>query len=94
MELEEYLAIPHVLVVESFARPDGEWLRRVSYPQLPDCALEAVDVLDLLEEIERLRARRIQELLDRGEPVPAPYPPLATQVEARRSWLKHEGQDL
>ena len=33
MTLEEYLAVPYVLTMESVCRPDGEWVRRASYPE-------------------------------------------------------------
>ena len=37
MTPEEHLAVPYILVIESFEGPDGTWLRRAEYPELPDC---------------------------------------------------------
>jgi hypothetical protein len=80
MTPEEHLAVPYVLVMESIARPDGEWTRRASHPELPGCAVEAASPLDALDQLEELRVRYILERLARGEPVPVPRPPLRDRV--------------
>ena len=82
MTLEEYLAIPYVLVVESFEGPDGEWQRRASYPELPNCVVEGFWAVDIIAELEELRVRRIMELLQEGETVPVPRPPLRSSLPA------------
>ena len=99
MTLEEYLAVPYVLTMESVARPDGEWVRRASYPELPGCVAEAYSPIDAIEELERARHRRIVELLERGEPVPVPRSPLNTGRAALDTdrlgfgrWLVEQGR--
>lgn len=76
MTLEEYLAIPYVMLVESVEGPDGQWLRRVSYPELPGCTAEALSPLDAMDMVERARVQLIEERFQRGEPIPVPRPPL------------------
>ena len=77
MTLEEYLSVPYILTMESVCRADGEWVRRAAYPELPGCVAEADSPIDAIEQLDELRRRRIKEMLDRGEPVPVPRPPLA-----------------
>jgi predicted RNase H-like HicB family nuclease len=72
----QYLEIPYVLIMESVPRADGEWVRRASYPELPDCAVEADSAVEAVAMLDRLRIQRIQELLDGGKPVPVPRPAL------------------
>lgn len=99
MTVEDYLAVPYVLTMESVARPDGEWVRRASYPELPGCVAEAFSPIDAIEELEQLRQRRILELLERGEIVPVPRPPLSTRrtvLDTERlgfaRWLVEQGR--
>ena len=75
-DLEYYLAVPHLLAIQSVEKPNGDWVRRAEYPELPDCSAEAYSALDAMEQVEELRAARIRELLERGERVPEPEPPL------------------
>jgi predicted RNase H-like HicB family nuclease len=60
--------------------PDGHWLCRAEYPELPDCVSEALSPIEAIERLERLRQRYILEHLERGETVPAPRPPLSYQL--------------
>jgi hypothetical protein len=76
----EYLAIPFVLTMEPAVGPDGHWLCRAEYPELPDCVGEALSPIDAIERLERLRRNYILERLERGETVPVPRPPLSYQV--------------
>ncbi|MPZ15855.1 MAG: hypothetical protein GEU73_15775 [Chloroflexi bacterium] len=76
MTVEEYLAIPYVLTMESVQRPDGEWVRQASYPELPGCFAEAFSPIEAIERLEEERKSRILAMLERGEPVPVPRPPL------------------
>ena len=76
----EYLAIPYVLTMEPAVGPDGHWLCRAEYPELPDCVGEAFSPIDAIDRLEQLRQRYILERLERGEAVPAPRPPLRYQV--------------
>ena len=79
MTPEEYLAIPYVMVVESFEGPDGEWFRRAAYPELGVVA-EALSPLDAIDELEKARVSTILSRLERGEPVPVPRPPLRDEI--------------
>ena len=62
-DLEWYLAVPHLLAVESVERPNGEWVRRAEYPELPDCYAEAFSAVDAMEEAARRRVDCIRHLL-------------------------------
>jgi predicted RNase H-like HicB family nuclease len=65
-----------VLCLESVAGPDGEWLRRACYPELPGCVGEGASPLDAIARLEEARVQLITERLARGESVPVPRPPL------------------
>ena len=97
--LEYYLAVPFLLVLESVERPGGEWVRRAEYPELPGCAAEAYSAVEAIEQVEQERLRLIQELWDRGAPIPVPRPPLPASMhglDPRRlgfaRWLVGEGR--
>src|SRR6266542_491302 len=75
-DLDYYLAVPYMLAVESIEKPDGDWVRRAEYPELPDCYAEAFAAVDAIEKVEERRVQRIKEMLERGEEVPVPRPPL------------------
>lgn len=76
MTPEEHLAVPYILTMESIERPDGEWVRRASYPELPGAVAEAFSPLDAIEQLETMRRDLIMDLLQRGQTVPVPRPPL------------------
>ena len=76
MTREEYLRIPYVLVVESVEKPDGDWLRRASYPELTGALIEAESAVEAIEAVDDKRIEIILDRLDRGMPVPVPRPPL------------------
>lgn len=79
-DLEYYLTIPYVLAIESVAHPDGDWVRRAEFPELPGCAAEAYSAVEAIARLEQEQARCIQALLDHGEPVPVPRPPLTVRL--------------
>lgn len=99
MELEEYLAVPYILAVESVRKPDGSWVRRAEFPELPGCAVEAESAVEAVEQLEAEKVRYIAERLKRGEPVPVPRPPLQSalpvlnveRVQFAR-WLVEQGR--
>ena len=73
--LAYYEAVPYVLVLESIER-DGEWLRRATYPELPDCVAEAPAALEAIEKLEAERHRILRQLWNQRAPIPVPRPPL------------------
>jgi predicted RNase H-like HicB family nuclease len=75
-DLEYYLAVPYMLAVESVEKPDGDWVRRAEYPELPDCYAEAFAAVDAIEKVDERRVQVIKDMLERGEEVPVPRPPL------------------
>jgi predicted RNase H-like HicB family nuclease len=98
-DLDYYLAVPYLLVLESVMHPDGEWVRRAEYPELPGAVAEAYSAVEAIDRLEDERERIIQELWAAGEPIPAPRPPLAAtwqRLDRRRlgfaKWLVQEGQ--
>jgi hypothetical protein len=76
MTREEYLRIPYVLVVESVEKPDGDWPRRASYPELTGALVEAESAVEAIEAVDDKRIEIILDRLDRGMSVPVPRPPL------------------
>lgn len=86
MDLSDYMAIPYVVVVYSVERPDGEWVRRVEYPELPGCAAEDDDVLTAIDRADAERVRFLASAFARGDEIPVPRPPL----KCRTSGLSDE----
>jgi hypothetical protein len=80
MELEEYLAVPYKLIMESFEGPDGDWLRRASYPELPGCDVEGLWAVDVVEALEQLRVQLITERFQQHQYIPVPRPPLKSHA--------------
>lgn len=74
--IQDALCIPYVLVVESVEGSDGQWMRRVGYPELHLVFAEAVDVAEAIDQLERKKVRLLVDLVRSGEPVPVPTPPL------------------
>ena len=50
----------------------GEWLCRAEYPELPDCAAEALSAVEAFERVERERLRVLRALWERGASIPVP----------------------
>jgi len=80
-DLEYYLSVPYVLAMESVEHPDGEWFRRAEYPELPNCSAEAYSAVEAIEKLEEARVECIRGMLERGERVPVPRPPLRSMGE-------------
>jgi len=38
---DEHLRVPYTMIIASVRRPDGVWVRRAEYPELPGCVAEA-----------------------------------------------------
>ena len=93
MELEEYLAVRYKLIMESFEGPDGDWLRRASYPELPGCDVEGLWAVDVVESLEQLRVEIITDRFRRHEYIPVPRPPLKSHApmldKARLGFVKY-----
>lgn len=76
MTRDEYLRIPYVLVVESVPKPDGDWCRRASYPELPGAVAEAESAVEAMDVADERRVRIILDWLEAGIPIPVPRQPL------------------
>ena len=76
MRLSEYLSVPYLLEAETVEVAPGSWVRRVAYPELPDCSAEAVVVEEALLALERRRIEIIVRMVGEGRPPPVPRPPL------------------
>jgi hypothetical protein len=93
LNLEDYLAVPYKLIIESFEGPDGDWLRRASYPELPGCDVEGLWAVDVVEALDDLRVSLITGMFQRHEQIPVPRPPLRSRPpvldEARLGFVKY-----
>ena len=93
MDLEDYLAVPYKLIIESFEGPDGDWLRRASYPELPGCDVEGLWAVDVVDALDDLRVSLITGMFQRHEQIPVPRPPLRSRPpvldEARLGFVKY-----
>jgi hypothetical protein len=93
LNLEDYLAVPYKLIIESFEGPDGDWLRRASYPELPGCDVEGLWAVDVVDELDLLRVRLITDMFKRQEQIPVPRAPLRSRPplldEARLGFVKY-----
>lgn len=96
--LEDYLAIPYRLVMESVEGDDGDWHRRASYPELPGCTVEGEWAVDVIDALEELRVEIIERMVREGRTVPMPRPPLrrAAVIDQARlgftKWLVEHGR--
>jgi hypothetical protein len=76
LRLSEYLSVPYVLEAETVEVAPGSWVRRVAYPELPDCSAEAIVIEEALLLLERRRIKMIIRMVIEGRPPPVPRPPL------------------
>jgi predicted RNase H-like HicB family nuclease len=83
MELEEYLAVPYILRMETGFDRAGNHICRAEHPELPDCVVEARSPIDALEQLDAARTQLIRERFARGDPIPAPRPPLPELLSPR-----------
>ena len=87
MNLGELLSIPYLLEAEAVETEPGQWLVRLSYPELPGCTAEGLVVEDVLRDLERRRIEMIVSLVEAGEEPPIPRQPLAASDPL---WTTHE----
>ena len=76
MRLNEYLSVPYLLEAETVEVAPGSWVRRVAYPELPECSAEALVVEEALLALERRRIEIIVRMVGEGRPPPVPRLPL------------------
>jgi predicted RNase H-like HicB family nuclease len=84
MELEEYLAIPYILRMESASDHDGNHVCRAEHPELCGCNVEARSPVEALDLLEAVRRRIIEARFASGEPIPVPRAPLPDLLSPRR----------
>lgn len=78
MKLRDYLSIPYILQAQPVEVAEGQWVRRLSYPELGDFIAEGFDVEQVFLQVERLRVTEIVARLRAGDPPPVPRAPLKT----------------
>jgi hypothetical protein len=78
MQLGDYLSIPYLLEARLAEQSPGVCINQLSYPELPDCRAESVDLENALQQLERRRIITIVRMLDEGKAPPVPRPPLAS----------------
>ena len=75
MRLIDYLCVPYRLEAATIELADGSWVRRVAYPELPECTAESTVVEDALCQLERRRieiiVRMVARRLRSAGPTPA-----------------------
>jgi predicted RNase H-like HicB family nuclease len=76
MTASVYLSIPYRIEAFTYEAAPGRWLRRASYPELPDCVAEAPTITAALDLLERRRVEVILTLIAEGKSPPVPRPPL------------------
>ena len=76
MSLEEYLSIPFVLRMESVKLENGQWVREASYPELPECVIQGIATVELVEKLDQQREQIIRRQFEKGLPIPQPRAPL------------------
>jgi hypothetical protein len=76
LRLSEYLSVPYLLEAQTVEIAPDSWVRRVAYPELPDCHTEAVVLEEALLALERRRIETIVRMVGQGNPPPVPRPPL------------------
>lgn len=76
MRLIEHLSVPYRLEAATTELADGSWVRRVAYPELPECTAESTVVEDALCQLERRRIEMIVRMVGDGCAPPVPRPPL------------------
>lgn len=89
MKLAEYLSIPFVIEAESVEVASDTWVRKVTFPEMPDCNVEAEQIEDALDQLERRRIEMTIQLLRDGRRPPIPRRPL--QPDAMRWSLERLG---
>lgn len=62
----------YVLDVRAVERPDGEWVCRAEYEQLPGCIAEDPQVLVALDKVDALLERFISTARAENRPLPDP----------------------
>ncbi len=90
MKVRDYLAIPYILEAQPVER-DGEWTRRLRYPELGDFEAEHEDVEQALLALERMRIEVVMSRLKAGDMPPVPRPPLDTTDQGW--WARYLGVD-
>ncbi|MCW1935010.1 hypothetical protein [Pararhodobacter zhoushanensis] len=88
MNVREYLSVPYLLEAQAVER-DGQWTRRLRYPELPGVEAEHDDVEQALVELERRRITEVMRRLRAGDPPPVPRSPLETTDQGW--WARHLG---
>lgn len=87
MRLIDYLSVPYRLEAATTELADGSWVRRVAYPELPECTAESTVVEDALCQLERRRIEMIVRMVGVGCAPPVPRPPLR---DCDPAWVARE----
>jgi hypothetical protein len=98
--LRNVFEAPFMLRSETLRREDGSWIRVVSYPEL-DCAVEGVNYLAMLDELEVARVRNLAFRIEFGSwnvpvrnAVPAPGLNELLSQAGRSEWVDHLDEDV
>lgn len=67
--VRDLLTAPFLLISESVETKDGDWKRKLSYPEL-SCSVVADNVLDALDQLEIDRVRTLVSALEHASGLP------------------------
>lgn len=70
MRVGDYLRVPYIVTAQSQPLPDGDWVRHVEHPELPDCSAEAESITEALRRLDFRRIEVVLSMLARGEAPP------------------------
>jgi predicted RNase H-like HicB family nuclease len=93
MRLRDYFAIPYLIESSTVERSDGSWVRRLAYPELPDCVGEGNTLSEAWVNVERRRIEVIGDILRAGNEPPLLRAPVHPEgVEQDLTELGLQGQ--
>ncbi len=75
MKTSEILRVPYMLEAESVSTNE-HWICRVSFPELPDCVVEHVDVEEAIRQLQCKRLLVLLDTLAEGRMPPLPRGPI------------------
>jgi hypothetical protein len=86
----EHLAVPYVITMEAVPGPSGRWVCRAAHPELPGVVAQHPRATEVLDQLEARRIACIMNMLEQGDEVPVPRPPLSHRIGEFEALLDEE----